>query len=165
MELGRTFSISLPKFPTPDPTTASWLTSAAASPIAIFYIRDEVLGPIILRVASFFPFHATYWLNGHCFIKRELTKAGIGFHKNDNAFLAVDDAAALPSAADRLSPAIIRKQLDYWTFILKLHGKLATVIEQIEPGHRVFRVNFKTPCSDRMRSSPAFSATNCYRTI
>ena len=24
-----------------------------------FYIRDEVLGPIIVRVARFFPFHAT----------------------------------------------------------------------------------------------------------
>jgi hypothetical protein len=37
--------------------------------------------------------------------------------KDDNAFLAVDDVAAL-QAADRLSPQIIRKQLDYWTFLL-----------------------------------------------
>jgi hypothetical protein len=39
-------------------------------------------------VASFFPFHATYWLNGHSFIERELKRAGIGFHENGNAFLA-----------------------------------------------------------------------------
>ena len=32
----------------------------------------------------------------------------IGFRKTDNAFLAVDDGAALQAAADRLSPAIIR---------------------------------------------------------
>ena len=188
---------------------------------------------IIVRVASFFPFHATYWLNGHSFIERELTKAGIGFHKNHNAFLAVDDVAALQAAAaDRLSPQIIRKQLDYWTLILgpkfskkersqmslsrfyaiaqieycrnfifkrhfpihkifersceiglwrmtanriseifgvrltkKLRGKLATVIEQIEHGHHVFRVNFKNACSANMRSSLVFYATNCYRTI
>jgi len=25
-----------------------------------FYVRDEILGPILIRVASFFPFHATY---------------------------------------------------------------------------------------------------------
>src|SRR5437660_8765648 len=62
----------------------------------------RALGPIIVRVASFFPFHATYWLNGHSFIERELKRAGIGFHKNDNAFLAVDDVAALQAAADRL---------------------------------------------------------------
>jgi len=52
-----------------------------------FYIRDEVLGPIIIRVASLFPFHATYWLNGHSFIEQELKRSNIGFHKNDNAFL------------------------------------------------------------------------------
>src|SRR6266849_3008836 len=50
-----------------------------------FYIRDEVLGPIVLRMASFFPFHATYWLNGHSFIEQELNRTHIGFHKHDNA--------------------------------------------------------------------------------
>ena len=58
-------------------------------------------------MASFFPFHATYWLNGHSFIEQELKRAGVGFYKNDNAFLAVDDVAALQAAADRLSPAVI----------------------------------------------------------
>src|SRR6266478_6408641 len=42
----------------------------------------------------------------------------IGFRKTDNAFLAVDDVAALQAAADKLSPQIIRQQLDYWTLIL-----------------------------------------------
>ena len=32
--------------------------------------------------------------------------------------VAVDDVAALQAAADQLSPDIIRKRLDYWTFIL-----------------------------------------------
>jgi hypothetical protein len=36
----------------------------------------------------------------------------------DNAFLAVADVAALQASADRLSRAIIRKQLDCWTLIL-----------------------------------------------
>jgi hypothetical protein len=40
-----------------------------------------VPGPIIVRMASFFPFRATYWLNGHCFIERELERAGIAFRK------------------------------------------------------------------------------------
>jgi hypothetical protein len=64
---------------------------------------------------SFFPFQTTYYLNGHSFIEQELKRAQIGFRKNDNAFLAVDDVAALQAAADRLSPEIIRKRLDYWT--------------------------------------------------
>jgi hypothetical protein len=118
MELGRTFRISVPKYPTQDPNYRILAQQRSRLTHYYFYIQDETLGPIVMRVASFFPFHASYWLNGHSFMERELSKAGIGFHKNDNAFLAVEDVTALPAAADRLSPQIIRKQLDYWTLIL-----------------------------------------------
>src|SRR6516165_9130021 len=118
MEQGRTFRITVPKYPTQDPNHRILAHQRSRFTHYYFYIRDEVLGPIIIRVASFFPFHATYWLNGHSFIERELDRAGIAFRKDDNAFLAVDDVAALQAAADRLSPTIIRKQLDYWTLIL-----------------------------------------------
>ena len=64
-------------------------------------------------VGSFLPLSITYYLNGHSFIEQELNRAHIGFHKQDNAFLAVDDVAALQAAADRLSPTLIRKRLDY----------------------------------------------------
>ena len=118
MEQGRTFRITVPKYPTQDPNHRILAHQRSRFTHYYFYIRDEVLGPIVIRVASFFPFHATYWLNGHSFIERELARAGIAFRKDDNAFLAVDDVAALQAAADRLSPAIIRQQLDYWTLIL-----------------------------------------------
>ena len=59
---------------------------------------------MVMRAASFFPFRTTYYLNGHSFIAQELTRAQIGFRKHDNAFLAVDDVAALQAAADKLSP-------------------------------------------------------------
>jgi hypothetical protein len=210
MEQGRTFRISVPKYPTPDPNYRILAHQRSRFTHYYFYIRDEFLGPIVLRVASFFPFHATYWLNGHSFIEQELKRTHVGFHKNDNAFLAVDDVAALQAAADRLSPQIIRKQLDYWTFLLgpkfskkersqmnlsrfyalaqveycrnflfkrhfpihkifersceiglwrltanriseifgvrlnkRLRGKLATVLDQIEHGHHVFRAYWK----------------------
>src|SRR6201997_5448570 len=54
-----------------------------------FYIRDETLGPMVMRVASFIPSQTTYFLNGHSFIEQELNRARIGFRKTDNAFLAV----------------------------------------------------------------------------
>ena len=50
--------------------------------------------------------------------ERTLRRAGIGFRKHDNAFLAIADPAALQAAADRLSPDIVRRRLDYWTLIL-----------------------------------------------
>jgi hypothetical protein len=210
MEQGRTFRISVPKYPTQDPNHRILAHQRSRFTHYYCYIRDETLGPVVMRVASFFPFHASYWLNGHSFIERELNKAGIGFHKNDNAFLAVEDVTALQAAADRLSPQIIRRRLDYWTLILgpkfskkergqmnlsrfyaiaqieycrnfifkrhfpihkifersceiglwrltanriseifgarlhkRLRGKLATVIDQIEHGHHVFRAYWK----------------------
>jgi hypothetical protein len=108
MEQGRTFRITVPKYPTRDPNHRILAVQRSRFTHYYFYIRDAVLGPMIVRVASFFPFHATYWLNRHSFIERELERAGVGFHKSDNAFLAVDDVAALQAAADRLSPAVTR---------------------------------------------------------
>ena len=47
------------------------------------------------------------FLNGHSFLAQELTRRGVGFRKDDNAFLAVDDPAALEVAAQRLTPRLI----------------------------------------------------------
>jgi hypothetical protein len=210
MEQGRTFRISVPKYPAQDPNHRILAQQTSRFTHYYCYIRDEVLGPVVIRVASFFPFHAAYWLNGHSFMEQELKRNNVGFRKDDNAFLAVDDVAALQAAADRLSPQVIRKQLDYWTLILgpkfskkersrmslsrfysitqieycrnfifkrhfpihkifersceiglwrltanriseifgvrldkRLRGKLATVIDQIEHGHHVFRACWK----------------------
>src|SRR5258707_5515359 len=118
LEQGPSFRISLPKYPTRDPNHRILAHQRSRFTHYYFYIYDEVLGPMVVRVASFLPFQATYYLNGHSFIEQELKRAQIAFRKNDNAFLAVDDVAALQAAADRLSPQIIQKQLDYWTLIL-----------------------------------------------
>jgi hypothetical protein len=118
MELGPTFRISAPRFPTEDPNYRLLAQQRRRFLHYYFYIRDQVLGPIIVCVATFFPFHATYWLNGHSFLEQELNRKRIGFRKNDNALLAVDDVDQLQAAADRLSAEIVRKQLDYWTFLL-----------------------------------------------
>jgi hypothetical protein len=118
MEQGPTFRVTVPKFPTNDPNHRILARQKSRFTHDYFYIRDEVLGPFVMRVATFFPFQTTYYLNGHNYIEQELNRANIAFRKNDNAFLAVDDVAALQRAADKLSPAIIRERLDYWTFIL-----------------------------------------------
>jgi hypothetical protein len=118
MEQGATFRVTVPKYPTKDPNYRILARQRSRFTHYYFYLRDETLGPMVMRVASFFPFQTTYYLNGHSFIEQELKRAQIGFRKSDNAFLAVDDVAALQAAADKLSPEIIRKRLDYWTLIL-----------------------------------------------
>jgi len=118
LEQGPTFRVTVPKYPTKDPNYRILARQRSRFTHYYFYIRDETLGPMVMRVASFLPFQTTYYLNGHSFIEQELNRAQIGFRKNDNAFLAVDDIAALQAAADRLTPDVIRKRLDYWTLIL-----------------------------------------------
>src|SRR5499427_8359997 len=118
MEQGATFRVSVPKYPSKDPNYRILARQRSRFTRYYFYIRDEVLGSIVMRVGSFFPFQTSYYLNGHSFIEQELKRAQIGFRKTDNAFLAVDDVAALQAAADKLSAEVIRKQLDYWTLIL-----------------------------------------------
>jgi len=118
MEQGATFRVSVPKYATKDPNYRILAPQRSRFTHYYFYIRDAVLGPMVMRVASFFPFQTSYYLNGHSFIEQELRQAQIGFRKIDNAFLAVDDVAALQAAADKLSADIIRKRLDYWTLVL-----------------------------------------------
>ncbi len=61
-------------------------------------MRDEELGALAVCVASFLPFHTTYYLNGHHFIERELERRGVRYRKDDNSFLACTDPAALQAA-------------------------------------------------------------------
>ena len=118
MEQGPSFRSSAPKYPTDDPHYRILAPQRSRFMHYYFYIRDEVLGPMIFRVATFFPFQATYWINGHSFMEQEMKRLEVPFRKNDNAFLTVDDPDALQAAADRLSAEIIRNRLEYWTLIL-----------------------------------------------
>ena len=118
MEQGPSFRVSVPKYASKDPNYRILARQRSRFTHYYFYLRDQTLGPMVMRVASFFPFQTTYYLNGHNFIEQELKRAQIGFRKNDNAFLAVDDVAALQAAADKLSPQIIRERLNYWTLVL-----------------------------------------------
>jgi hypothetical protein len=83
-----------------------------------FYLRDEVLGPMIVRMGTFIPFEASYWINGHSYVEGQLQKAGVAYRKDDNALVWVEDEKKLQEIADGLSPETIQKRLNYWTFLL-----------------------------------------------
>ena len=85
MEQGPTFRVSVPKYPTKDPNHRILAPQRSRFTHYYFYIYDEVLGPMVMRVGSFLPFQATYYLNGHSFIEQELKKAQVAFRKNDTA--------------------------------------------------------------------------------
>ena len=76
MEQGPTFRISLPKYPAKDPHYRIVAHQRSRFTHYYFYIRDEALGPMVVRVASFFPFQTTYYLNGHSFIEAGAEASG-----------------------------------------------------------------------------------------
>ncbi|MDA0811369.1 MAG: hypothetical protein O3C21_03105 [Verrucomicrobia bacterium] len=65
MEQGPSFRISEPKFPTNDPDYTILSKQRSRYQFYYFYIIDEVLGPLCVRVGSFLPFQVTAYLNGH----------------------------------------------------------------------------------------------------
>ena len=100
-----------------------------------WYLLDPVLGPMSVRVASYFPFNVTCYLNGHSFVAQELSRTGVRFRKADNAFLGVADVGALQAAADRLSVAVIQRRCDYW--VRRLVPVFSPVErEALRPGYR-----------------------------
>jgi hypothetical protein len=56
MEQGASFRVTVPKYPTKDPNYRILAQQRSRFTHYYFYIRDEILGPIVMRVASFFPF-------------------------------------------------------------------------------------------------------------
>src|SRR5215813_4574454 len=61
MEQGPSFRITIPKFPTKDPNHRILARQKSRFTHDYFYIRDEVMGPMVMRVATFFPFQTTYY--------------------------------------------------------------------------------------------------------
>src|SRR5215475_8703543 len=79
MEVGPTFRITVPKYPTQDPNYRILANQWSRITHYYFYIHDEVLGPIVMRVAK-----ADYGLNqlrydlrklkGHALLERDGTR-------------------------------------------------------------------------------------------
>jgi hypothetical protein len=118
MEMGSTFQVRMPKFPTADPDYRIIRRVPSRYLHYYFYIRDPVIGPLAMCAGTYLPFQTTYYLNGHNFIEIELRNQGVTFRKDDNAFLATSDPQALQATADKLSATLIEKRLDYWTWLL-----------------------------------------------
>jgi len=116
MEQGRTFVSYAPHRKPPSGNTNYRLIKACRKQFLHYYwyVLDPVMGPMSVRVASYFPFNVTCYLNGHSFVAQELTRVGVRFRKADNAFLAVGDVPALQSAADRLNAAFLQRRCNYW---------------------------------------------------
>ena len=62
--------------------------------------------------ADLVSFRLQFYCNGHGWLARQLTAAGIGFTLADNAFLRIDDWERAQSFADALAPKQLHRVLD-----------------------------------------------------
>lgn len=146
MEQGRTFVSYSPRFSPPSGDSNYRPIKACRKQFLhyYFYVLDPVMGPMSLRVATYFPFNVTCWMNGHSFIAQELTRAGIAFEKEDNAILDVADVPALQAAADQLSPELLQARCNYWT--RQLAPRFSGREQAIQPSYRysMAQIEFST---------------------
>ena len=79
-----------------------------------FYFIDEDFGLCYLRLPTWAPFRLQVYFNGHNWLARRLTRAGVDYQMADNAFLSIADFEAAQQLADRLRPQTLHRRLDRW---------------------------------------------------
>jgi hypothetical protein len=79
-----------------------------------FYFMDAALGLVYLRVPTWAPFRLQFYCNGHSWLARQMTAAGIGYTMADNAFVRIDDWQRAQQLADALSPDQLHAVLDHY---------------------------------------------------
>ena len=101
-----------------DPRTGAtypWLaTSTAMVNHYYFYAVDDDFGPFFLKFCSYFPYNAKLCINGHEYLKRQLTKRGIAFEALDNGILRCADPKAMQRLADGLTAKKVDELLRKW---------------------------------------------------
>jgi hypothetical protein len=137
LEQGRTFVSYVPRWKVPSGDANYRFIKACRKQFQHYYwyVLDPVMGPMSVRVASYFPFNVTCYVNGHSFVAQELRRDGLRFRKADNAFLSLGDVNALQTAADRLTPALLQRRCNFWV------RRLVPVFspnerEALRPGYR-----------------------------
>ena len=123
-----------------------------------FYGRDCDFGPFFFKFSSYFPYTAKFCLNGHEYLKCQLSRAGIAYEALDNGILSCVDPGKLQSLADDLSAekieALVRKWLarlphpftaeeraagyDYDLSILQAEFSLTQVLDRPQTGRLFF---------------------------
>ena len=83
-----------------------------------FYVWDPDFGAGFVKITSFFPYPLKLWCNGHEWLKRQATKAGIGFDVLANGIAACDDPRRLQRLADRLGPAQLQSFFNRWMAVI-----------------------------------------------
>src|SRR6266849_6229074 len=96
--------------------TYPWIIRSTAMPNHYYvYLVDRDFGPLFIKFCSYFPYAAKLCLNGHEWLKRQLTQREISFEPLDNGIRSSDAPARVQRIADSLDAtkidAVFRKWL------------------------------------------------------
>lgn len=78
------------------------------------YLWDAEWGPSFIKLSGYAPWGGRIWLNGHEWLKRQLTKRGVGYQSLDNGFRSVADPELLDQLSGSLGPDEIRSYFARW---------------------------------------------------
>jgi hypothetical protein len=78
------------------------------------YILDRDFGPLFIKFCSYFPYPAKLCLNGHEWLKHQLTHRGIPFEPLDNGIRSSGEAGRVQRIADTLDAAKIDAVFRKW---------------------------------------------------
>jgi hypothetical protein len=78
------------------------------------YLVDRDFGPLFIKFCSYFPYAVKVCLNGHEWLKRQLTQRGIPYEPLDNGVRSSADAARVQRIADTLDAAKIDAVVRKW---------------------------------------------------
>ncbi len=65
------------------------------------YLFDPYFGFMNVRIQTWFPFSIRICINGREFLSRQLDKAGLGYRRQKNCFLELDDVEGAQRLMDR----------------------------------------------------------------
>jgi hypothetical protein len=86
------------------------------------YFFHPIFGFMHARVQSWFPFTIDFCLNGREWLARQLDRAGIGYRRRENCFVAIDDWQSARRLAER------QLQTDW-------PKKLTAILDRVHPLH------------------------------
>jgi hypothetical protein len=78
------------------------------------YLVDKDFGPLFIKFCSYFPYAAKLCLNGHEWLKRQLTQREIPFEPLDNGIRSSDEAHRVQRIADTLDAVKIEAVFRKW---------------------------------------------------
>jgi DNA-binding HxlR family transcriptional regulator len=77
-----------------------------------FYFVDEELGLCFLRVQTWAPYTVDFYCNGHSWLARQLSKAGLAFTTYDNSFVQIADWARANELAGQFDGELLHRRLE-----------------------------------------------------